>query len=99
MKLVPSAKRPCQLERGEIRRVPQDRTNQLVGYHVCCPRCGFNRSAIEGDGGLHITEGAEPDDLTFSRALRCTFCRGLLHVKHGKLLIEEDGDVRYVRFR
>ena len=41
MKLVPSTKRPCRLERGEIRRVPQDRSNLLVGYHVCCLRCGF----------------------------------------------------------
>ena len=52
MKLVPSTKRPCRLERGEIRRVPQDRTNLLVGYHVCCPRCGFNTPALAGNDGL-----------------------------------------------
>ena len=49
MKLVPSAKRPCRLERGEIRRVPQDRANLLVGYHVCCLRCGFNTPALAAE--------------------------------------------------
>ena len=57
MKLVPSAKRPCRLERGEIRRVPQDRANLLVGYHVCCLRCGFNTPALAGNDGLDIDEG------------------------------------------
>ena len=99
MKLVPSAKRPCRLERGEIRRVPQDRTNLLVGYHVCCLRCGFNTPALAGNDGLDIDEGDAPDDLTFSPALRCTFCRVLMHVVHGELRLEEDADVRHVRFR
>lgn len=99
MKLMPSSKQPCRLERGEVRRVPQDRTHQLVGFHVCCPRCGFNTPALTGHDGLDITEGTEPDDLTFSRALRCTFCRVLLHVNHGEFRLEEDADVRHVRFR
>lgn len=99
MKVVPSSKRPCWLERGEVRRVPQERTRLLVGYHVCCPRCGFVTPALEGDAGLDITEGAAPDDLTFSRAVRCTFCRVLLHLHHGQLRLEEDADVRNVRYR
>jgi hypothetical protein len=99
VKLVPSAKRPCRLERGEIRRVPQDRTNLLVGYHVCCLRCGFNTPALAGNDGLDIDEGDAPDDLTFSKALRCTFCRVLMHVAHGELRLEEDADVRHIRFR
>ena len=99
MKLVPSAKRPCRLERGEIRRVPQDRTSLLVGYHVCCLRCGFNTPALAGNDGLDIDEGDAPDDLTFSKALRCTFCRVLMHVSHGELRLEEDADVRHIRFR
>ena len=61
MKLVPSAKRPCRLERGEIRRVPQDRANLLVGYHVCCLRCGFNTPALAGNDGLDIDEGDGAD--------------------------------------
>ncbi|GAB4216812.1 MAG: hypothetical protein OHK0013_43720 [Sandaracinaceae bacterium] len=99
MRVVASTKRPCRLERGEVRRVPQDRDGLLVGYHVCCPRCGFITAALEGDAGLDITEGAAPDDLTFSRALRCTFCRVLLHLHHGQLRLEEDADVRNVRYR
>jgi hypothetical protein len=97
MKLVLSAKRPCRLERGEIRRVPQDRTHCLVGF--CCLRCGFNTPALAGNDGLDIDEGAEADDLTFSKALRCTFCRVLMHVSHGELRLEEDAYVRHVRFR
>ena len=99
MRLVPSTKRPCRLERGEVRRVPQARGGFLVGYHVCCPRCGFNTPALNGDAGLDVTEGEDLADLTFSRALRCTFCRVLLHVSHGELRLEEDADVRNVRYR
>lgn len=99
MKVTPSSKRPCRLERGEVRRVPQERTGLLVGYHVCCPRCGFVTPALEGDAELEIEEGDAPDDLTFSRALRCTFCRVLLHLHHGELRLEEDADVRHIRFR
>lgn len=70
VKLVPSAKRPCRPERGEIRRVPQDRANLLVGYHVCCPRYGFNTPALAGNDGLDTDEGEASDNLTFW--MRCT---------------------------
>lgn len=99
MKVVPSTKRPCRLERGEVRRVPQSRGGLLVGYHVCCPRCGFVTAALMGDAGLDIVEEQDPIDLTFSRPVRCTFCRVLLHVSHGELCLEEDADVRNVRYR
>lgn len=99
MKVVPSTKRPCRLERGEVRRVPQDRGGLLVGYHVCCPRCGFITPALEGDAGFVIAEQQDATDLTFSRALRCTFCRVLMHLSHGELWLEEDADVRNVRYR
>ena len=32
---------PCKLERGALRRMPQNRRSWPYGYHVCCPRCGF----------------------------------------------------------
>lgn len=99
MRVVPSSKRPCRLERGEVRRVPEERTRLLVGYHVCCPRCGFITPALKGDAGLDIEEGVAPDELSFSRALRCTFCRVLLHLHHGELRLEEDADVRHIRYR
>ena len=99
MKLLPSSKRPCHLQGGEVRRVPQNRGGFLVGYHVCCLRCGFVTPALEGDAGLAITETKDPADITFSRPLRCTFCRVLMHVSHGELRLEEDADVRAVRYR
>ena len=51
MRIVPSTKRPCRLERGEVRRVPQDRGGLVVGYHVCCPRCGFVARSLVPRGG------------------------------------------------
>lgn len=70
-----------------------------MGYHVCCVRCGFVTPALEGDAGLAITETKDPEDVTFSRPLRCTFCRVLMHVSHGALDLEEDADVRNIRYR
>jgi hypothetical protein len=99
VKLVPSTKRPCILGRGEVRRVPQDRGGFLVGFHVCCPRCGFVTPALEGDAGLRITETKDPSDITFSRPLRCTYCRVLMHVSHGDLQLEEDANVRNIQYR
>lgn len=99
MKLGPSTKRACRLQRGEIRRIWQDRTNLLVGYHVCCPRCGFNTPALAGNDGLDIDEGGAPDDLTSSKMLRCTFPRVLVHVAHGELRLEEVADVRHLCLR
>ena len=52
-----------------------------------------------GDAGLDIAEEQDPIDLTFSQPVRCTFCRVLLHVSHGELRLEEDADVRNVRYR
>ncbi len=98
MKLRPTSKRPCRLERGDVRRVPQKRTSFVIGYHVCCVRCGFVTPAIEGDG-LTITEGAEMADFSFSSPVRCVFCRVLMHVAHGQLELEEDADVRPARYR
>lgn len=99
MRVSPTDKRPCKLERGNVRRVPQRRESRLVGYHLCCPRCGFVSPALVGDAGLDIGEGDAEDDLTFSRALRCLFCGVLLHVAHGELRLEEDAHVRNVRYR
>ncbi len=99
MRLVPSSKRPCLLARGEARRVPQNRGGFVVGYHVCCPRCGFVTPALDGDAGLEINETEDLGDITFSRPLRCIYCRVLMHVSHGELRLEEDADVRDVRFR
>jgi len=99
MRLIVSTKRPCRLDRGEVRRVPQRPATGLVGYHLCCPRCGFVNAALVGDAGLAIAEGAEEYDLTFSRAIRCTYCRVIVRVQAGEVSLEEDQDVRNVRYR
>lgn len=99
MKVLPVAKQPCRLAGGEVRRVPQRRGGQLIGYHVCCPRCAFVTPALEGVAELSIVEADAPEDLTFSRPLRCLFCKVLIHLQQGELRLEEDADVRDVRFR
>ncbi|MCU0659539.1 MAG: hypothetical protein MUF64_31025 [Polyangiaceae bacterium] len=90
MKAVVTDKRPCKLGRGEMRRVPQDRSFRgLVGYHVGCPRCGFVTIALQGDEGLEITESAG-SEVTFSRPVRCVFCSALVGLQAGELGWEED---------
>ena len=56
MRLHVTDRRPCRLERGDLRRVPQNLQSGIVGYHVCCPRCGFVTVALNGNDGLTITE-------------------------------------------
>lgn len=101
MRLQLSDKRPCRLERGEIRRVPQSREAHLVGYHVCCPRCGFITIALQGQDGFAITETGAGGDvrLSFSRPLRCTYCAVLICVEAGHAALREDDRVRAVRYR
>lgn len=99
MRLRPTNKRPCKLERGELRRVSQDRRRLLVGYHVCCPRCGFVTVALNGNDGLDITESEDGCDVTFSKPLRCVYCAVLIHLAGGEANLEEDDRVRRVRYR
>ena len=99
MRMLPTDKRPCKLERGEMRRVSQDRRRLLVGYHVCCPACGFVTVALNGDDGLVITESEDGEDVWFSRPLRCVYCAVLIHLQSGNGRLEEDANVRRVRYR
>ncbi len=99
MKASVSSKRPCALARGEMRRVPQDRSYKgLVGYHVCCPRCGFVTAVLNGVEGLSITESST-DEVSFSRAFRCVFCSVNVSLHGGELSLEEDEHVRNVSYR
>lgn len=99
MKAVVSSKRPCLLARGEMRRVPQDRTYRgIVGYHVCCPRCGFVTAVLNGAGDPAIIESAD-ESVTFSQPARCVFCNVLIHLVAGELTLEEDDRVRNVSYR
>ena len=48
MRLHVTDRRPCRLERGDLRRVPQNPLSGVVGYHLCCLRCGFVTVALNG---------------------------------------------------
>ena len=99
MRMRPTDKRPCKLERGELRRVPQDRRGLIVGYHVCCPRCGFVTVALNGHAGLVITESEDGERVTFSEPLRCLYCAVLIALSDGEAQLEEDERVRRVQYR
>ena len=96
MRVNVTSKRPCKLERGDVRRVPQNNPRMLVGYHVCCPSCGFVTPALVGDQGLKIEEA---DAVGFSKPLECTYCRVLIHLGRGELTLEEHPGVRNICFR
>lgn len=99
MRLIPTAKRPCNLERCEGRRVPQDPRFPIIGYHLCCPRCGFVSIAFQNHEGLVISESATPEHVTFSKPLRCIYCAVLISVNDGTIRLEEDEHVRRLLFR
>lgn len=99
MRAVVTSKRPCKLERGELRRVPQDRALRgIVGYHVCCPRCGFVTAVLNGDGGLVISESAN-EEVSFSSQARCVYCSVLIRLDGSEFTLEEDDRVRNVSYR
>ncbi len=99
MRATVTSKRPCNLARGEMRRVPQDhRYRGIVGYHVCCPKCGFVTAVLNGVGGLTISESAN-EAVTFSAPTRCVYCNVWLHLAGGELTLEEDEHVRHVAYR
>ncbi len=99
MRAVVTDKRPCRLGRGELRRVPQERTYRgIVGYHVGCPRCGFVTAVLQGIDGQAISEG-DTGEVSFSTPARCVFCNVTIHLAEAELTLEEGPDVRHVRYR
>lgn len=99
MKLVLSTRRPCELSRGEARRVSQRVKGILVGYHVCCPRCGFVTVALNGHQGFAITESDDGAEVSFSHPLRCMFCKVLIAVTASVVELQEDEHVRQIHYR
>ncbi len=93
------AKRPCRLDRGELRRVSQDRRQLLIAYHLCCPRCGFVNAVFHQHQGQVITEHEDGERVSFSAPVRCVFCNVTLHVTDSVAELEEGPDVRNVRYR
>jgi hypothetical protein len=99
MKAIYSDRPPCKLERGHIRRVPQNPRSFVVGYHVCCPKCGFVTIALQGKNGLEVTEKLGEFEVSFSTPLRCTYCNILIHLDRSRIELQEDKHVRAVRYR
>ena len=89
---------PCKLNRGELRRVPQQHTEWPIGYHVCCPRCGFVTLALNNRSGLQITESMD-GHVSLSAPIRCLYCKVIIHIQRCELTLEEDKDVRDIRCR
>lgn len=92
MKMLLTNKPPCRLEKGNLRRVPQNPVSNIVAYQVCCPRCGFTSLAFQGRDGLFISEAEEGSEMlvTFSEPVRCIFCNVLIHLKNNQGRIEEN---------
>lgn len=94
MKMAQTTRRPCRMQPGDLRRVPQDARYALVGYYVGCPRCGWVTAAIEGDDDLRVTERG--DVVTFSAPVTCTGCRMSIHLRESEAELEETADVRRI---
>jgi hypothetical protein len=99
VKLQTTSRRPCELERGQARRVPQNPGSGLVGYHLCCPRCGYVTVALHGAEELTIAENEDRTEVTLSRPVRCIFCKVQIGVIAGDIELIEDEHVRDVRYR
>ena len=95
MKMTVTDRRPCKMQRGDLRRVPQSPAAAAIAYHVGCPRCGFVTPAIRGDAGLVIHEG--PSGVSFSRAVRCLMCLVEIAIENTTATLVEGPDVRAVR--
>lgn len=99
MRLTASTHPPCRMNKGELRRVPQNPRSHVVGYYICCPRCGFVTVAFNGKDGLSITEDESRSVVTLSKPIRCTYCSVLIHLQNGEAELEEDEHVRNVQYR
>ena len=89
---------PCKLNKGELRRVPQRQTEWPIGYHICCPRCGFVTLALNNSSGLQISESMD-GHVSFSAPIRCMYCNVIIHIQRCELTFEEDEDVQSIRYR
>ena len=83
------------MQRGDLRRVPQNPALGLVGYHVACPRCGFVTPAVVGDRALSIEEDA--GGVSFSRPVACVMCLVDIRIEHTSCVLHEGPGVRAVR--
>jgi hypothetical protein len=85
------------MQPGELRRVPQDPRARVLGYYLCCPRCGFVTPVLHGQDGVLLAEDGEL--VTFSTPVRCLMCLVRIALTRGEAALEEGPDVRPVRPR
>ena len=61
-----------------MRRVPQNPTQRVIGFHVGCPDCGFVTSALQGMEGQTISESDA--GVSFATPVVCLRCDGRMHI-------------------
>jgi hypothetical protein len=96
VKFAVTTVRPCRMPRGTLRRVPQNMTMRLLGYNLCCPRCGYVTFFLQNDEGITITEvaGAEGTLVSFSAPGRCVYCGVHIRLQDNEATLEEGAGVR-----
>ncbi len=78
--------------------MPLSKAQWPIGYHVCCPRCGYTTLALNNHDGLEIDESAD-GQVSFSVPIRCLFCQIQISIRRCELTVEEDEHVRHATYR
>ena len=86
------SKTPCQMNRGELSRFPRNRRHQPIAYHLCCPHCGFANTIFKSRSQI-ITESEDGEEVSFSRPIRCVFCKKAMLVTHSIAVAVEGPNV------
>lgn len=96
MRMEVTSKPPCQLQRGDLRRVPQRQGSGLVGYHLGCPRCGFVVLIVQGSNAQVIRESMDGGELrvTLAQPVHCAYCRADINLLDGEATIKESDHAR-----
>ncbi len=84
MKVEHTKNAPCCMSRGQVRRVPQDRSQAILGYHVACPRCSYVTLVLHGRLGVFLSE-SEVGQLSTSKPYSCLFCQIQISIVHDEL--------------
>jgi hypothetical protein len=80
MKVEHTKNAPCCMTRGQVRRVPQDRTQSILGYHVACPSCGYVTLLLHGRLGVFLCE-SEDGQLSTAKPHACLFCHTMHQIE------------------
>ena len=93
MRAIITNKTRCRLDKGELRRVPQNTTVPPLAYHVACPRCGFVALVMQGRDAAQISEYGEA--VSIAPPFRCLLCHVLVSLEYGEFQLVEDRHVRH----